>query len=53
MAKEKDKGTRAYDLEERLIEFAIRVLDLVEASPRTRVGNHIALVFALARKNQN
>jgi four helix bundle protein len=42
MMKERDEGARAYDLEERLIQFSIRVLDLVEGLPRTRVGNHIA-----------
>ena len=42
MTKERDKGARVYDLEERLIEFSIRLLDLVEALPRSRVGNHIA-----------
>lgn len=37
-----EKGPRQYDLEERLIDFAVRILDLVEALPRTRTGNHIA-----------
>jgi four helix bundle protein len=38
----KEKAPRQYDLEDRLIDFTIRVLDLVEALPNTRVGNHIA-----------
>lgn len=37
-----EKGSRQYDLEERLIDFAVRILDLVEALPRTRTGSHIA-----------
>ncbi len=42
MTKERDGGARAYDLEERLIEFSVRVLDLAELLSRARVGNHIA-----------
>ena len=38
----KERGRRPYDLEERLIGFCIRIIDLVEALPSTRVGNHIA-----------
>ena len=30
-----------YDLEERLIDFAVRVMTVVEALPDTRIGNHI------------
>jgi four helix bundle protein len=33
---------RTYDLEERLITFAVTILDLAEKMPSTRVGNHIA-----------
>jgi len=33
---------RKYDLEERLIDFAVRIINVVEALPNTRVGNHIA-----------
>src|SRR5690242_16019025 len=33
---------RVYDLEERLIEFAVRVVDVVEALPNSRAGNYIA-----------
>ena len=38
----KEKKPRQYDLEERLINFCIQILDLVDALPHTRVGNHIA-----------
>ena len=37
-----DKNERTYDLEERLIAFARRIIDIVEALPSTRAGNHIA-----------
>lgn len=33
---------RTYDLEDRLVEFAARVVDVVEALPNTRAGNYIA-----------
>ena len=33
---------RVYDLEDRLVEFASRVIDVVEALPNTRAGNYIA-----------
>jgi four helix bundle protein len=33
---------RVYDLEERLIEFSARVIEVVEALPNTRAGNYIA-----------
>jgi four helix bundle protein len=36
------KEPRAFDLEERLIDFSVRIIRLAEALPRTRVGNHIA-----------
>jgi four helix bundle protein len=32
---------KPYDLEERLIEFAVRILRLAEALPSTPTGNHI------------
>ena len=32
---------RPYDLEERLIQFALMIIDVVDALPKTRVGNHI------------
>ena len=31
-----------YDLEERLIDFAVVITDIVEALPNTRLGNYIA-----------
>lgn len=30
------------DLEERLIDFAVRIINVVDALPNTKVGNHIA-----------
>ena len=36
------KNTKEYDLEDRLIDFAVAMIDLVEALPSTRAGNHIA-----------
>ena len=33
---------RKYDIEERLIDFAVRIINVVEAFPNTRAGNHIA-----------
>jgi four helix bundle protein len=32
----------AYDLEDRLLEFAARIVELTESLPNTRAGNHIA-----------
>jgi four helix bundle protein len=31
-----------FDIEDRLIEFGVRIIRLAEALPKTRVGNHIA-----------
>ena len=31
---------RVYDLEERLLDFAVRIMTLVEKLPKTRIGNH-------------
>jgi len=31
-----------YDLEDRLIDFAVRIIQLTESLPNTRAGNHIA-----------
>ena len=31
-----------YDLEERLVEFAVLVIDVFDSLPRSRVGNHLA-----------
>ena len=30
------------DLEDRLVDFAVRVINVVEALPKTKAGNHIA-----------
>jgi four helix bundle protein len=38
----KESGQKNYDLQERLIEFAVRVLNVVESLPTSRVGNHVA-----------
>jgi len=35
-------GSRKFDLENRLLEFASAVIDLSESLPATRAGNHIA-----------
>ena len=34
--------TDRYDLEERLLEYAARIVRLVEKLPNTRAGNHVA-----------
>ena len=36
------EGNKKYDLEERLIQFALLIIDIVEMLPNTRAGNHIA-----------
>ena len=36
------ENERPYDLEDRLVDFGVRVMDVVEALPDTRVGNHVA-----------
>ena len=33
---------KIFDLEERLVEFSCRIIEVVEASPNTRAGNYIA-----------
>ena len=33
---------REYDLEERLIDFAVRIIRIAESLPKSKVGNHIA-----------
>jgi hypothetical protein len=32
----------AYDLDERLLEFSVRIIKLVEELPDTKAGNHVA-----------
>jgi len=34
--------SKPYDLEERLLEYAVAIIRLVEQLPDTRVGNHVA-----------
>lgn len=41
MPKEENKNDK-YNLEKRLIDFAVRIINVVEALPNTRAGNHIA-----------
>ena len=36
------KGDNEFDLEGRLIEFAVRIIQVAESLPKTKVGNHIA-----------
>lgn len=36
------KNTKDYDLEERLIDFAVRIIRLADSLPRTSAGKHIA-----------
>ena len=42
MMNETEEETRKYDLQDRLIELAVRVLNVVESLPNDRVGNHVA-----------
>jgi four helix bundle protein len=35
------KDKRQFDLEERLIDFAVRIIRTADSLPKTRVGNHI------------
>jgi four helix bundle protein len=37
-----DKRDKSYDLEDRLIDFAVRIIQLAESLPNTKVANHIA-----------
>ena len=34
--------TTVYDLEERLLNYSVRIIKIVEELPKTRAGNHIA-----------
>ena len=36
------KGVKTFDLEDRLIDFAVRIIRIAESLPKTKVGNHIA-----------
>ena len=42
MLNEEGAARRGFDLADRLIEFTIRVFNLVEALPDTRVGRHVS-----------
>jgi hypothetical protein len=33
---------QTYDLEERLLEYSVSIIKIVEQLPKTRVGNHVA-----------
>jgi len=33
---------QSYDLEKRLLEYAVRIIKIVEQLPNTRVGNHVS-----------
>ena len=33
---------QAYDLEERLLEYAVQIIRVVDQVPKTRAGNHVA-----------
>jgi four helix bundle protein len=39
---ERDMNDRKFNLEERLLDFSVGIIRIVEALPKTRVGNHIA-----------
>ena len=36
------KNKRTFDLEDRLIDFAVQIIHLAESLPKTKVGKHIA-----------
>ncbi len=36
------KGCKKFDLEERLVDFAVRVIRTAESLPKTKIGNHIS-----------
>ena len=36
------KDIKEFDLEERLIDFAVRIIHVAESLPKTKAGNHIA-----------
>ena len=36
-----DKKDKNYDLEDRLIDFAVRIIQMAESLPKTKVANHI------------
>jgi hypothetical protein len=36
------KEDKEYDLEGRLIDFAVRIIEVARSLPKTKLGNHIA-----------
>lgn len=36
-----EKSSRKYDLEERLIDFAVKIIQTVESLPETKTSNHL------------
>jgi four helix bundle protein len=38
-----EKEDKTYDIEERLIDFAVRIIRTAESLPKTKVANHIAV----------
>ncbi len=36
------KDDREFDLEDRLIDFAVRIIQVAQSLPKIRIGNHIA-----------
>lgn len=36
------KENRVFDIEDRLIDFAVKIIRIAESLPKTRTGNHIA-----------
>jgi len=34
--------TKKYDLENRFLEYSVKIIKIVEQLPNTRVGNHVA-----------
>jgi four helix bundle protein len=39
---EEEMNTRKYDLQDRLLEFSLQIIRIVEQLPNTRTGNHVA-----------
>ena len=39
---DKRKKKQTYDLEERLLEYSVRIIKIVEQLPNTKAGNHVA-----------
>ena len=40
--KKRNNTTRKYDLEDRLIDYAVRIINLSEQLPESKAGKHIA-----------